>query len=220
MANEGKVGPTPAGSPLLAAHRYSVTAMTLHWLIALLIFVQICLGWYMNEVLPDHSPAQANIESIHISLGLTILMLVLARIVVRLIYRPPPLPAGLAPWERYLAHTSHLVFYILMLAMPLTGWALVSMGNKPISFWGLPWPHLPGVAMIFGASPPKPVRHELSHIHVYILIWIVLINLALHVAGALKHQFDGSPVLWRMTPLKPPQTSVSAGASRPDLTSR
>jgi len=64
------------------------------------------------------------------------------------------------------------------------------------------------------------VRHELSHIHVYILIWIVLINLALHVAGALKHQFDGSPVLWRMTPLKPPQTSVSAGASRPDLTSR
>jgi cytochrome b561 len=48
------------------------------------------------------------------------------------------------------------------------------------------------------------VRHELSHIHVYILIWIVLINLALHVAGALKHQFDGNPVLWRMTPLKPP----------------
>ena len=184
--------------------RYNQAAMTLHWLIALLIIVQLCLGWYMNEVLPDHTPAQANIETIHISLGLTILLLVLARIVVRLVYRPPPLPAGLATWERCLARTSHLVFYVLMLALPLTGWALVSMGDKPIAFWGLPWPHLPGVAMIFGASPPRPVRHELSHIHVYILIWIVLINLALHVAGALKHQFDGSPVLWRLTPLKPP----------------
>jgi cytochrome b561 len=209
MAIDGNVGPESAASAPLAAHRYTVAAMSLHWVIALLIIIQLCLGWYMNEVLPDHSPAQATIEAIHISLGLTILMLVLARIAVRLIYRPPPLPAGLATWERHLAHTSHLVFYILMLALPLTGWALVSMGNKPISFWGLPWPHLPGVAMIFGASPPKPVRHELSHIHVYILIWIVLINLALHVAGALKHQFDGSPVLWRMTPLKPPRPPVA-----------
>ena len=129
---------TSAGPRPMSARRYNVTAMSLHWLIALLIIVQICLGWYMNEVLPDHTPAQATIQSIHISLGLTILLLVLARIVVRLTYRPPPLPAGLAAWERYLAHASHLLFYLLMLALPLTGWALVSMGNKPISFWGCP----------------------------------------------------------------------------------
>jgi cytochrome b561 len=141
---------------------------------------------------------------VHISVGLTILLLVLARIAVRLTHPAPPLPAGIAPWERILIGASIVLFYLLMLALPLTGWALVSLRPKPIGFWGLPWPHLPGVGQLLGSPAPKPVRHELSHIHVYILIWIVLLNLALHVAGALKHQFDGRPVLWRMTPLKRP----------------
>jgi cytochrome b561 len=72
----------------------------------------------------------------------------------------------------------------------------------------LPWPHLPGLGLLFGSPTPRPIRHELSHIHVYILIWIVLITLALHVAGALKHQFDGRPVLWRMMPGKPRPDSI------------
>jgi len=183
--------------------RYSVASMTLHWLLAALIAIQLCLGWYMNEVAVDHSPIQETIEGVHISLGLTILLLVLVRIGVRLTHPAPALPAGIPRWERLLAHASHLLFYLLMLALPLTGWALVSLGTRPISFWGLPWPHLPGVSVL-GSPAPRPVRHELVHIHVFILIWITLINLALHVAGAIKHQFDGRPVLWRMTGLKPP----------------
>ena len=178
--------------------------MGLHWTLAALILVQLCLGWTMNELLPDHTPGQALVEGIHISLGLTILLLVLVRIVVhRLLQKPPP-ALGTPAWERLPAGATHLLFYALMLALPLTGWALVSLGDRPISVWGLPWPHLPGVGELFGNPAPKPVRHALSHIHVYILIWIVLLNLALHVAGALKHQFDGRPVLWRMTGLRPP----------------
>jgi cytochrome b561 len=185
--------------------RYDRASILLHWTIAALILIQIGLGWYMNEVLPDHSPAQAAILPLHISVGLTILLLlVLVRIGFRLSHRAPALPPGIAPWERLLARASHVLFYLLMLAMPLTGWALVSLGGKPIKFWGLPWPVLPGMGALFGSPAPRPVRHELSHIHVYILIWIVLINLALHVAGALKHQFDGSPVLWKMIGMKPP----------------
>jgi cytochrome b561 len=191
-------------SDAAANRRYGAVSITLHWTIALLILVQLGLGWYMNEVLPDHTPAQAQVQTIHISLGLTILLLVLVRIAVRLTHPAPPLPAGFAPWERFLARASHVLFYLLMLALPLTGWALVSLGNHPIKFWGLPWPHLPGVGLVFGSPAPRPVRHELAHIHVYILIWIVLANLALHVAGALKHQFDATPVLWRMTGQKPP----------------
>ena len=189
----------------IAADRsYDAASIVLHWTIALLIFVQLGLGWWMNEVLPDHTPFQTQVEGVHISLGLTILLLVLVRIGIRLTHPAPPLPPGIPFWERTLAHASHLVFYLLMLALPLTGWALVSLGTHPIQFWGLPWPHLPGVAQLFGSPAPRTVRHQISHIHVYILIWIVLINLALHVAGALKHQFDGNPVLWRMTSLKPP----------------
>jgi cytochrome b561 len=178
--------------------------MWLHWGIALLIVIQLCLGWYMNEVLPDHSAAQAQVRTIHISLGLSILLLVLIRIAYRLTHRPPPLPAAMPAWERWLARITHLLFYLLMLALPLSGWALVSLGNNPIHFWGLPWPHLPGVGQVFGSPASRSTRHALAHVHVYILIWIVLVNLALHVMGALWHQFKGPAVLWRMAPLKPP----------------
>jgi cytochrome b561 len=188
----------------LAARRYSTWAMWLHWTIAILILGQIALGWIMNEVIPDHTPNQELLEGVHISLGLTILLLVVARIGVRLTHRPPPLPLGMPAWERLLSGLVHLMFYALMLVMPLTGWALVSIGNHPISFWGLPWPHLPGVHALLGNPTPKASRQALKHFHVFILIWIVLGSLVLHVVGALKHQFDGRPVLWRMTGLKPP----------------
>ena len=197
-----------ASSSSPSDRRYGSTAIVLHWTIGLLLLIQIGLGWYMNEAVPDHSPIQATVEAAHISLGLTILLLVLVRIGIRLTHRPPPLPSDMPLWERCLAHCSHLIFYLLMLAMPLTGWALVSLGTRPIKFWGLPWPALPGVGALLGSPAPRPVRHELSHIHVYILIWIVLITLALHVAGALKHQFDGRPVLWRMSWLRRPAPPV------------
>jgi cytochrome b561 len=190
--------------------RYSTAAIWLHWTIAALLLVQIALGWIMNEVLPDHSPNQELVEGVHISLGLTILLLVAARIVIRLIYRPPPLPTGMPMWERLLSGLVHVAFYGLMLAMPLTGWALVSLAAHPISFWGMPWPHLPGVHAIMGDPAPKANRQALKHIHVYILIWLFILNWALHVAGALKHQFDGRPVLWRMTGLKRPPPPAGA----------
>ncbi len=187
-----------------ADRRYSTAAIVLHWTLALLIVLQLALGWIMNEVLPDHTPNQQLAENIHISLGLTILLLVLVRIGVRLTHRPPPLPVGMPAWERRLSGAVHFLFYVLMLALPLTGWALVSLGTHPISFWGLPWPHLPGVHAIMGDPTPKASRQALKHFHVYVLIWIVVVNWALHVAGALTHQFDGHPVLWRMTGLKRP----------------
>jgi cytochrome b561 len=205
----GRLSPRSLSAPL-EARRYTRAAIGLHWTIAVLILVQIALGWIMNEVLPDHTPIQSAVETIHISLGLTILILVVARIVVRLVHPPPPLPSGMPIWERLLSTVVHLIFYGLMLALPLTGWALVSLGDHPISFWGLPWPHLPGVRALLGNPVPKATRQALKHIHVYVLIWIVFLNLALHVGGALKHQSDGRPVLWRMTGLKRPTRSVAS----------
>ena len=130
-------------------------------------------------------------------MGLTILLLVLFRIVWRLTHPAPPLPANMPQWERLLANTVHVVFYVLMLALPLTGWAMVSARPGPIHMWGIPWPHFPGVASLL---PDKAAHKSLQHLHVYVLIWVFVINWFLHVAGALKHQFDGRPVLWRMVP--------------------
>jgi cytochrome b561 len=190
---------TTQGSADLATRRYNTTATALHWVIAVLIVIQLCLGWYMNEVLPDHSPAQDQILILHVSVGITILLLVLVRIGVRLFMPPAPLPADLPALDATLARFTHLLFYLLMLALPLTGWALVSAQSHPIHWWGIGWPRLP-VGQILGGPEHKAARHALMQVHTNYLIWIVLANLALHVAGAVKDQFSGYPVLWRMVP--------------------
>lgn len=183
------LGYQPDGS----ARRYGRISILLHWLIAALIGIQLCLGWSMNEILRPHTSAKALAMWLHISVGLTILLLVFARIAVRILHPAPPLPAGMPAWERALARASHVLFYMLMLGLPVTGWVIVSTRMGPISWWGVPWPALPGMSGLSRAT-----RHMLSHAHVYLLIWILLITLFLHVAGALWHQFDGRPVLWRM----------------------
>ena len=197
MTNQTAQAPTSPSGVGLDAGRYSLYAIILHWTIAALIVVQLFLGWWMNEWVPDHSEIQDQIQAVHVSLGLTIFILVLVRIVVRLAYRPPPLPAEIRGWERPLVNVTHSLFYVLLLVVPLTGWATISVSTDPISLWGLPWPRLPGLGFI---KAHREWRRLLTSIHVYWLIWLVVINLALHVAGALRHQFDGHPVLWRMFP--------------------
>lgn len=189
--------------------RYGRVSMILHWLTAGLILTQIGLGWYMNEYLPDHSSAQEAIETLHISLGLTTLLVIALLLAVRITHPAPKMPAGLAQWERVLASLSHFVFYILMLALPLTGWAMVSARKGPIGFWGIPWPHLPGLDFLMAADQ-RPLRHLLQQTHTTILVYIILANLALHIIGGLKHQFDGNPVLWRMLPFGKPKTPQRA----------
>ena len=175
--------------------RYSRVAMALHWTIAVLVAVMLALGWWMNEVAVDHSPQQDQIQWWHVSIGLTLLIVVVVRIAWRAMHRPPPLVSGMAAWERGLATAVHVALYVLMLAQPLAGWALMSARGEPLSLWGLPVPYLAGVP-----AHSRPVGGALKHIHIWWLVWAYVIALVLHVAGAIKHQFDGHPVLWRMAP--------------------
>ena len=147
-------------------------------------------------------------QDIHVTVGLTILLLVLVRIGVRITHPAPPLPRSLPRWERVLARCTHWLFYILLLIMPLTGWALVSVRHEDIPFFGLAWPAIPGLDH-FTRPEARAIAGPLKEAHTSILVWIVLINLALHVAGALKHQFDGHPVLWRMLPLRRPAATAA-----------
>ncbi len=175
--------------------RYSGVAIALHWLIALNIAILLVLGWWMNEWVPDHSRQQDQIQWWHVSFGVTLLLLVVARILWRLTHRPPPLVGGMASWERGLARWVHVLLYILLLAQPLLGWALMSSRAEEISLWGLSVPALPGVPV-----HDRAVSGPLKHLHVYWMIWVYVVALFVHVAAALKHQFDGHPVLWRMVP--------------------
>ena len=175
------------------AARYSRGAVVLHWLIALLIIGNIAGAW-ISEDLPK--PDRAAIMTLHKAFGITILLLTFARIGWRLVHKTPPMVETLKAWEAALARVTHWLFYFLMLALPLSGWAMVSGGpnGKPVSMFGLfDMPMLP-------VGPDKATAGTFNEIH-GVLGNLIVALLVLHVLGALKHQFvDHDGTLRRMVP--------------------
>jgi len=174
----------------MPAQRYSYTAITLHWLIALLLAFQIALGWALEG---NISPELFARYQLHKSVGITILLLSLARLAVRLFAARPPASEGPA-WTRALAGIVHWLFYLVMILGPVTGWLIVSTARVqvPTLLYGLaPLPHLP-----VGRSWHEPAES----IH-GAMAWLAIGLFALHIAGALRHQWLlGKPELQRMLP--------------------
>lgn len=183
----------------MRGHRYTSVAITLHWIIALAIFGLIGMGWFMGDLPNDH-PAKENLYQLHKSVGITVLLLTVARIAWRVMNPPPEDAEGLTGWERLLSHGVHIGFYALMLAMPLTGWLYVSTAydfDIPTVLYGLvSWPDLPFVSGLANAAGHGVVEFLHSK-----LAWVAIGLTVLHVAGALKHEFGAEEgVLKRMLP--------------------
>lgn len=175
-------------------NRYSAVSLILHWVIALAVIAQVLLVMAHDAT---EGQASRDFMNLHKSVGLTILVLTLVRIGWRLANPAIPLPDHMPRWQKIFARVTHVGFYVMLLAMPLVGWAASSAAGREILWFGLfQWPLLP-----IGGG--REVAGELMDIHelgakvVYILIF-------LHLAGALKHQFvDRDNVLHRMIPLIP-----------------
>ena len=181
------------------SERYSSVAITLHWVIALAILGMIFGGWYMSD-LPDGAPGQYFLYQMHKSVGITILLLSVARIIWRAMNPPPPLPDDMNGLEKTASHLVHLGFYGLMIALPLTGWLYSSVSAKldvPTVLYGLvSWPDVPFVDGLKTESASGVVNFIHSK-----LAWVALGLLALHVAGAIKHEISAEEgVLKRMLP--------------------
>ena len=182
-----------------ASERYTGVAIALHWAIALAIIGMILGGWYMSD-LPDGAPGQYFLYQMHKSVGITILLLTIARIIWRLMNPPPSLPEDMNALEKTASHLVHLGFYGLMIAMPLTGWLYSSVSVKldvPTVLYGLlSWPDVPFV----DGLKTEAASGVVNFIHSK-LAWVALGLLGLHVAGALKHEFSAEDgVLKRMLP--------------------
>ena len=188
--------------------RYSAVAITLHWLIAILLISNIGLAWYFNTLqgLDRIAPTQ-----LHKSFGITILLLSLARLAWRLISPPPKLAADLPPWQRYAAHTVHALLYVVMIGSPLTGWALTSASRLihvyPITLYGVvPWPAI-GPLTTLPHDQMKQVHGAFVTTH-ELLAKLAYLLIVLHVGAALMHQFiqrDGT--LARMVPFLKARTA-------------
>lgn len=181
--------------------RYGDVAMTLHWLIAVAIILNICLGLYMANVLTDSDPGRFAIFQLHKSVGLTVLALSVVRLGWRLVNPIPRLPDSMSHWLKRLARGTHYFLYFLIIFIPLSGWALVSSSplGLPTSWFGLfHWPSIPFLADLPRAQK-VPLRHEFFAVHMY-LAFSAIVLIPIHIAGAFYHQFRGEDVLRRMVP--------------------
>jgi cytochrome b561 len=180
---------------------YSPVAIALHWLIAVAVIFNLCLGEYFGD-LPRGDPNLFALVQFHKSVGLTVLVLSLARLAWRLINPVPPLPASMHPAMRVLARATHVLLYVLIIAIPLSGWAMVSASplGLPTMYFGLfQWPHIPLLAHLPRAQK-IPLRHDLMAVHATLATAAIAL-IAIHIAGALYHQFvRRDDVLGRMLP--------------------
>jgi cytochrome b561 len=180
--------------------RYDAVAMTLHWLTALFILGLIGTGLVMGNTVQRATVLQYQLFQLHKSLGLTVLMLSLIRVGWRLSRRPPPLPATMADWEKRLSGIVDWLFYLLLLGLPLLGWAAVSASplNIPTVLYGIvPWPDMPIVGTL---TNRRAVAHVLGDVHSD-GAWIMIGLIALHVSAALRHHFIlRDRVFFRMWP--------------------
>jgi cytochrome b561 len=169
-----------------ARFAYSPVSVALHWSIALLILLNIAIGWLME----NSGPAVPTLPfDAHQAIGLTVLALSVVRLGWRIGHPWPPLPEAMKGWEKALARFTHFAFYVIMIGVPLLGWATVSA--------------IPGAA---GIAPDLPVPESkemverLGSLH-GAGVWAAIVLVVLHVAGALKHTFlDRNRVLDRMIP--------------------
>lgn len=183
-------------APQNAVLRYSNTAVAFHWITVAFVLWQAYLGFCF--ALSEPGPARDEVFIWHKTVGVVILLLVLARLVYRLKNRPPPFPPELPDWERVAAVWNHRLFYILLIAMPIVGFVAVSgYANGPTT------PLLGGieVAVIPGVS--KETGDLAGEVHKYAAFLLVGLIL-LHVAAALKHQFVDR---WRGSARMPPFSS-------------
>ena len=185
-----------------ARSRYSSVAIALHWTIAALILTNIALGLYLGTL--GTAALGSTTIMFHKSIGITVLLLSLARLGWRVIHPAPTLPAYLRGWERLAAQGVHALFYVLMIGLPLSGWAWVSSSPllklHPTVLYGvIPWPAFPFPGL--GPDQMHAARKTLQLTHES-LAWIACGAIALHVAAALKHQFiDRDDIVARMIPL-------------------
>ncbi len=171
------------------ADSYSLIARIIHWLTALIILGLLVVGTYMTTM--DMSEQKLQFYNLHKSFGLLVLALAFVRIAWHLIKKKPKSLPTHKKWEKILSHAVHGFLYLLLIAIPISGWVMSSAGDFNIKFFSLNMPDI--------VSKDENL-FKLSHGVHEILAWVLLVLLMLHIAGALKHHvIDRDETLGRMT---------------------
>jgi len=172
--------------------RYTTIAILFHWLIALLIIGAFIMGLVMTDM-PGISPTKLKYYSWHKWAGVTILALAALRLLWRLTHKAPPYPAAMPAWQQQSANALHGALYLLMFAVPISGYFYTLAAGFPVVYFGVL--ELP---VLMGPDPAlKPVLKE---VHFWLNMTLAG-AVGVHLLAALKHHFiDRDGVLKRMLP--------------------
>jgi len=195
--------------------RYDAVAMSLHWLIAVLILFDFALAMSFSRFNPGDALYVPATYDLHMAVGLCVLILSVARVIWRLMHRPPALPDMARPL-RWLARASHFLLYLFIVVAPATGWLVLSLRHRATSVFGLfrwAWPSLPALAAM-----PRPDRvfwhDQLLRLHID-MSYVGMSLVALHVSAALYHHFSRrDDVLTRMLPRRRNRLSANLARER------
>ncbi|TMS59512.1 cytochrome b [Imbroritus primus] len=177
---------------MAATSGYTRTAIGLHWLIALLIIGGFAVGLYMTS-LEGLSLTKLKLYSWHKWIGVTVFLLALLRVIWRFVHGAPSVVPGMPAWQARAAHAAHLLLYVLIVAVPLTGFLMSQAAGIPVVYFGL-W-ELPTVV-----ASDEALKAGMQQAHV-ILNYLMAALVAVHALAAFKHHFihrDGT--LARMLP--------------------
>lgn len=163
--------------------KYHLSSRIIHWSMALLIIFMLGLGNYMG-LIPKDAPNRMEIYSLHKSLGVIALIFIFIRIVNRFFKKPPALPTTMKKTEIILAHLGHLSLYLLMIAVPLSGYLMSNSSGYSVHLFTVEMPILMSANFKFAA-----LFHEAHEISAKLLILV----LALHIFAAIKHRFFDKP---------------------------
>ncbi len=157
--------------------RYSKIAIIIHWLMAIMIIAMICMGVYMSD-LPKGSEERTWFFTLHKSIGLTLALLVVIRLVTKLINKSPPLPNMVSAAHQKLAKATHHLLYLMMFVQPVSGYISSSFTSYKTKFWGIPLPRW---------SSKNPELNEIfTQIHEVSAICLVIL-LVIHILGVAYH---------------------------------
>lgn len=172
---------------------YGSTAKVFHWAIAALIAIQLPLGWLMPDIHRGETPGTA--MSLHVSIGFTILVLIVLRFAWRLTHPVAP-ETNLPAWQRVNSELVHWLLYLVVLLTTLSGWFAASVRGWTIYLYGLvPLPRL--------VEQGSPLGRNIGALHAT-LTWILLGLIGIHIAAALVHLFVyRDRVMYRMLPGEP-----------------
>nr|WP_314262386.1 cytochrome b [uncultured Devosia sp.] len=185
------------GSITPASHEYNPVSKLLHWLMAAIIIIAWIIGFYGGDMLhygvsETETAQKVWAITLHKSVGTTILFLIVARLLWRASHRPPAL-VDMPAMMKHATHFGHALLYLLMIAVPVSGWANSSAAGYAIPVAGLFT--IPGLG---GANPE--LSPFLVSLHFY-LSWALGLTLAGHALFALKHHFlDRDTTLNSMMP--------------------